>query len=90
MNSGMVGGLSGGNRNNTIVDTSLIPTILRIGVTGHRKLDSLAMVENRVREVLAMLDYLLATEASSSPYQFVVISSLAESSDRIVAREVLA
>ncbi len=48
------------------------------------------MVENKVREVLAMLDSLLATEAGSFPRQFVAISPLAEGSDRIVAREVLA
>ena len=85
-----MGYLSGGDGNDDTMEASLIPTILRIGVTGHRKLDSPAMVENRVVEVLALLDNLLLAEAGSLPRRFVAISPLAEGSDRIVAREVLA
>lgn len=79
-----------GNGDSADISASRMPATLRIGVTGHRKLDSPAMVENRVREVLAVLDSLLSTEADGSPRRFVAISPLAEGSDRIVAREVLA
>jgi hypothetical protein len=90
MKSYVMGYLSGGDGNDDIVAASRIPPILRVGVTGHRKLNHPAMVETKVREVLAVLDRLLKAEIHYSPCLFMAISPLAEGSDRIVAREVLA
>ncbi|HEY3273787.1 MAG TPA: hypothetical protein VGJ92_08500 [Methanocella sp.] len=76
--------------NSSGMAASRIPAILRIGVTGHRKLNYPEMVEAKVRDVLAGLDELLSAEVRYSPRLFMAISPLAEGSDRIVAREILA
>lgn len=58
--------------------------MLRIGVTGHRKLADVAAVEAGVEIALAAI----AARFSAVPLR--VLTSLAEGSDRIVARHVLA
>ena len=62
-----------------------IKAVLRIGVTGHRALPDEALVRSGVREVLDRLGRLPGGAHST----FVVISPIAEGSDRIVAEEVL-
>lgn len=59
---------------------------LRIGVTGHRRLDDERTLRQSVRGVLARLDGIL----SHTPHTFVVVSPLAEGTDRLVVQEVLA
>lgn len=66
-----------------------IPLTLRIGVTGHRSLDNEQLICDSIRKVLGRLDDRLGKEFPGSPHTFVVISPLAEGSDRLVAREVL-
>lgn len=65
-----------------------IPFRLRIGVTGHRRLDDEQALAGQVRRALARIREL----APSSPYTPVfltAISPLAEGADRLVAKEVL-
>jgi len=62
-----------------------IPTTVRIGVTGHRKLADEQLLRNRVQKVLSSVDKIL----SHTPHTFAVISPLAEGADRLVAEEVL-
>ena len=65
------------------VDPGRIPYRIRIGVTGHRDLESSA----RLREVLARVPQLLpASEAT--PVRLGVVSALAEGADRVVVDEV--
>ncbi|HTY90370.1 MAG TPA: hypothetical protein VMC84_04265 [Methanocella sp.] len=77
--------------NRDILKDSRIPATIRIGVTGHRKLtDSQAiLVSDCMRQILDTLDKWLTENLHNSPHTFVVISPLAEGSDRIVAWEVL-
>ena len=59
---------------------------VRIGVTGHRRLNDEGTLRQSVRGVLARLDGIL----SHTPHAFVVVSPLAEGADRLVVQEVLA
>ena len=65
-----------------------IPFRLRIGVTGHRRLDDEEALAGQVGRALERVKELLP----ASPYTrvlFTVVSPLAEGADRLVAREVL-
>lgn len=59
--------------------------IIRIGVTGHRRLENEQAVRQSVKQVLTGLDRVLA----HTPHSFVVVSPLAEGADRLVVNEVL-
>jgi hypothetical protein len=76
------------------------PYRVRIGVTGHRKLDDPAAVEALVKKAIdAEIEGLLAENArqkmerarsaGTAAISFSVVSSLAEGADRVVARAVL-
>ncbi len=62
-----------------------IPTTVRIGVTGHRKLADEQLLRNSLQKVLSRIDKIL----SQTPHTIAIISSLAEGADRLVAKEVL-
>lgn len=62
-----------------------IPMIIRIGVTGHRRLEKEQAVRQGIRRVLTGLDRVLA----HTPHSYVAISPLAEGADRLVVNEVL-
>jgi nucleoside 2-deoxyribosyltransferase len=77
-----------------------IPYRVRIGVTGHRKLDDPAAVEALVKQSIdaevegllpedARLKMERARRAGTAAISFSVLSSLAEGADRVVARAVL-
>jgi hypothetical protein len=83
-----------------MVDLKPIPYCVRIGVTGHRKLDDSARVEADVRAALdAEIDGLYSEDArqviarmrtaGTRPIAYRVLSPLAEGADRAVARAVL-
>ena len=65
-----------------------IPLHLRVGVTGHRYLDSndLALV-TAVRENLKLIESRCRKGTAATPVSLAVVSALAEGADRIVARE---
>jgi hypothetical protein len=74
-----------------------VPYRIRIGVTGHRRLDNPEAVAEKVREFLRV-GYLQFFDARTqrfiastprTPIAFSVITPLAEGADRLVAREVL-
>ncbi len=65
-----------------------IPFRLRIGVTGHRRLDNEDALVAPVRLALARLRELLPSSAHT-PVFFTVVSPLAEGADRLVAQEAL-
>lgn len=60
----------------------------RIGITGHRRLDDPDALVPAIREAVRLLRDLL-TEHADSDVVLVVVSSLAEGADRLVARELL-
>lgn len=62
-----------------------IPATVRIGVTGHRKLDNAELLSRSVKGVLSKLNTLL----SHTSHKFIVVSSLAEGADRLEALEYL-
>jgi len=77
-----------------------IPYRVRIGVTGHRKLDDPAAIEALVKKAIdAEVEGLLAADvrrkivrvrsAGTAAVSFSVVSSLAEGADRVLARAVL-
>jgi hypothetical protein len=68
---------------------NLYPALLRIGVTGHRKLENEQIISESVKSVLSKLDDMLGSKQKNTPYSFAVISPLAEGADRLLAREVL-
>jgi hypothetical protein len=83
-----------------MADFEPIPRRIRIGVTGHRKLDDPAAVEALVKEAIdAEVEKLLPEEsrqriervrrAGAAAISFRVLSPLAEGADRVVARAVL-
>jgi hypothetical protein len=61
----------------------------RVGITGHRRLDDPDALVPAIREALRQLRELLPEHADSDVV-LVVVSSLAEGADRLVARELLA
>ena len=65
-----------------------IPLHLRVGVTGHRYLDSNdpALV-TAVRENLKLIESRCRKGTAATPVSLAVVSALAEGADRIVARE---
>jgi hypothetical protein len=65
-----------------------IPFRLRIGVTGHRRLDDEEALAGQVRRVLDRIRELVPG-SPYTPVLFTVVSPLAEGADRLVAREVL-
>jgi hypothetical protein len=65
-----------------------VPFRLRIGVTGHRQLPAGIDWRERVCEALGLVEEKLAP-AGGTPLAWLVISSLAEGADRLVARTVL-
>jgi hypothetical protein len=65
-----------------------IPFTLRIGVTGHRKLDHPEVLVPLVEGALRQLKELIAGSAEAA-IGLVVVSSLAEGADRLVAETVL-
>jgi hypothetical protein len=67
-----------------------IPATLRIGITGHRELKDKSAIAISVREILKQLDSWFGNKLVHTPHTYSVISPLAEGSDRLVAREVLA
>jgi hypothetical protein len=66
-----------------------VPFVFRIGVTGHRTLEEDVSLHAAIQEALERLKQLLLTSVQT-PVVLVVVSSLAEGADRLVAREVLA
>ncbi len=83
-----------------VADFDPIPYRMRIGVTGHRKLDDPAAVEAAVRAALdAVIDGLFPQKArqilarvraaGNTPVAYRVLSPLAEGADRVVAKAVL-
>jgi len=68
----------------------IIPAQVRIGVSGHRNLPNKEGVINAVEKVLNSIDELLEKNMpNGTPYQYVIVSPLAEGADRIVADVVL-
>lgn len=65
-----------------------LPFRLRIGVTGHRRLDDEEALAGQVRRALARIRE-LGPSSQHTPVFLTVISPLAEGADRLVAREVL-
>jgi SMODS and SLOG-associating 2TM effector domain 1 len=63
-----------------------IPMPLRIGVTGHRRLDNEAALAQRVREGLGLISARFPA-SDETPVHFVVLSELAEGADRLVVQE---
>lgn len=68
---------------------SQIPATICIGITGHRTLENENMIKDCVRTKLRKFEEMACNELPHSPHVFVVISPLAEGSDRLVANEVL-
>jgi hypothetical protein len=66
-----------------------IPFRLRIGVTGHRQLPEGTKWRERINEALGLIEARLAP-AGDTPIAWLVISSLAEGADRLVADAILA
>jgi hypothetical protein len=69
-------------------DQGRIPFRLRIGVTGHRRLDDERALAERVAVVLRRIRE-VGPASPRTPVLFTVVSPLAEGADRLVAREVL-
>lgn len=63
-----------------------MPFRVRIGVTGHRRLDDEARIAAEVRRVVPRIRELVPA-SPSTPVAFTVVSALAEGADRLVARE---
>lgn len=83
-----------------MADFEVIPYRIRIGVTGHRKLDDPAAVQAMVKKAIdAEVEKLFSEEsrqniervrrAGTTAISFRVLSPLAEGADRVVARAVL-
>lgn len=66
-----------------------VPFRLRIGVTGHRQLPEGIAWHERIAEALSLIETRLAP-AGDTPLAWLVISSLAEGADRLVAEAILA
>jgi hypothetical protein len=64
-----------------------IPVVVRIGVTGHRDVEDRNAVRDRVRRALGRIRE--TTSSSTSSPTFVIVSSLAEGTDRLVVQEAL-
>jgi hypothetical protein len=69
-------------------DQGRIRCDFRVGITGHRRLDDPAALVPAIREAMQLLRDLLPGHADSDVV-LVVVSSLAEGADRLVARELL-
>ena len=65
-----------------------VPFRLRIGVTGHRQLPEGIAWHERIAEALSLIETRLAP-AGDTPLAWLVISSLAEGADRLVAEAIL-
>ncbi|OGF64892.1 MAG: hypothetical protein A2Y62_13310 [Candidatus Fischerbacteria bacterium RBG_13_37_8] len=75
------------DKKNTMQD-SLIPVRIIIGVTGHRVLKNIPLLQKKVHEILAQIrqDKL---QSSNVKIVFTILSPVAEGADRLVAREIL-
>jgi len=62
-----------------------IPTTVRLGVTGHRKLANEQLLRQNIKVLLSRLDGIL----THTPHTYVVLSPLAEGADRLVATEIM-
>lgn len=62
---------------------------VRIGVTGHRKLKNVRLLQESVQKVLSLIDDILKENLKNTPYDFHIISPLAEGADRLVVKEVM-
>lgn len=62
---------------------------VRIGVTGHRKLENVRFLQESVQKVLFLIDDILKENLKNTPYGFHIISPLAEGADRLVVKEVM-
>ena len=69
-------------------DQGRIPFRLRIGVTGHRRLENEEALAGQVRRALQRIRELVPT-SPYTPLLLTIVSPLAEGADRLVAREVL-
>jgi hypothetical protein len=75
----------------------IIPFRIRVGVTGHRKLDDPEMLSQRISQVLENDIFNLFDEesikdisrVSKTPVAYTILTPLAEGADRLVAREAL-
>lgn len=64
-------------------------TVLRIGITGHRKLEHLQLLRKSVQKTLSLIDEMQKASLKDRPYTYNIISPLAEGADRFVAKEVM-
>jgi len=70
------------------IDELAIPARIFIGVTGHRKLENEAGLKLKIQEVLNQIKNRLPV-LKNTRYESILISSLAEGADRIIAHETL-
>ena len=66
--------------------TGRIPATVRLGITGNPELANEQLIRTNMRQVLVRLDKMLRR----TPHTFAVISALAQSTDRLMVKEVLA
>lgn len=67
----------------------IIPAAIWIGVTGHLTLQNKIVIQRSIRSVLSELESMINIKKYKIPWTFVIISPLAEGSDRIVVEEIL-
>ncbi len=70
-------------------ERAAIPCQVRIGVTGHRVLAQADRLAEEVTRALPLIQRMVCTSAAT-PVLLTVVSPLAEGSDRLIARQVLA
>jgi hypothetical protein len=72
-----------------LIEKSCIPAIIHIGVTGHRNIKDQNLIRESIRKVVSDIDLWLYENFKNTGHGFVVLTPLAEGSDRIVADEIL-
>lgn len=60
-------------------------TVLRIGITGHRKLEHMQLLRKRVQKALSLIDEMQKASLKDVPYTYNIISPLAEGADKLEA-----
>lgn len=64
-------------------------TFLRIGITGHMKLEHIQLLRKSVQRVISLIDKMQKASLKDMPYTYSIISPLAKGADRLVVKEVL-